>query len=212
MAERQDRRTRRTRAALIEAFNHLVLRRRGPIRVAEIVEHANVGRSTFYDHYRSAEDLHMEALARPFAILADAAAGEAEESRLAWILAHFWENRARARETLVGSSRERATRLLAGLIEERLPEPTPHPPIPARLASLQLAEAMLAPIRAWVAGEAPCTAAALAAALVETGRRMRPPIRHGPEAAEHGTALGADLQTPRCPITSGRAGPGPSDG
>jgi len=44
MATRQDRRTARTRSALIEAFNHLILNRRPKkIRVSDIIAHANVG-------------------------------------------------------------------------------------------------------------------------------------------------------------------------
>lgn len=164
--QRQDRRAKRTRARLVAAFNELVLqRRRGPIRVAEIVERADVGRSTFYDHYPRAEALHLEALAAPFAILADAAAGRTEPQRLAQLLAHFWDHRARARETLSGPARDRVTRLLAGLIAERLAPWPDEAAMPARMASLQLAETMLAPIRAWVAGEAAMTAAALADAL-----------------------------------------------
>src|SRR4051812_2411808 len=62
----QDRRIARTREALIGAFNHLVLnRRQRHIRVADIVAEANVGRSTFYEHYSSADDILLQALARP---------------------------------------------------------------------------------------------------------------------------------------------------
>ena len=76
MAARHDRRATRTRKALVDAFGHLVQhRRRGPIRVAEIVAQARVGRSTFYDHYSSAEEISLDALSRPFGALADAAAG-----------------------------------------------------------------------------------------------------------------------------------------
>ena len=58
-----DRRITRTRNALIGAFNHLVLhRRQRHIRVADIVAQANVGRSTFYEHYSSADDILIAAL------------------------------------------------------------------------------------------------------------------------------------------------------
>lgn len=168
----QDRRSRRTQTALVEAFNRLIFQRRRDFRVADIVEEADVGRSTFYEHFASAEGLHMKALARPFAVLADAAAGKGDAPRLEALLAHFWENRHRARETFHGRSRDNARRLLAGMVAERLAGRDQALILPLPLASAQLAEAALAPIRAWVAGEAPCTPAILAEALCRSGARL----------------------------------------
>ena len=163
-----DRRVRRTKAALIGAFNHLVMnRRQRRIRVADIVEQARVGRSTFYEHYRGADDIHMEALAPLLSILADAATGRGEPARVERLLGHFWDNRQRARDTLYSRLGDKAARLLAGQIEARLADASLA--VPARLAALQLAEAMLAPIRGWLTGEAPCTAEALAKNLCRAG-------------------------------------------
>jgi AcrR family transcriptional regulator len=174
MAAEEDRRVTRTRAALIAAFDHLLLSaRRGKIRVADIVAEANVGRSTFYEHYRGADDIHMAALARPFAMLADAAAGRGDEAALANLLAHFWENRQRARETFIDRTGDQAARLLATMVEDRLKEEEARLAIPLPLAALQLAEAALAPIRGWVTAQAPCTAQALAGAICNCGRAMR---------------------------------------
>jgi AcrR family transcriptional regulator len=174
MGRGQDRRVTRTRAALVEAFGHLVQhRRRGPIRVAEIVAQARVGRSTFYDHYSSAEEISLEALSRPFAILADAAAGRGDPERLTGLLAHFWENRQRAREMFAsGRMREKAARLLAEMVAERLGQADFAPAIPLPLASLQLAEAALAPVLAWMRGEAPATPEALARSLCRGGAAL----------------------------------------
>lgn len=173
MEARPDRRVARTRAALIEAFNHLVLHRgKGRIRVADIVAKANVGRSTFYEHFAGAEAIHMEALARPLAVLADAAAGQGDPARLEALLAHFWENRRLARDTFAGRAGEQAARLLADLVEERLRQGGAKLEIPLRLAALQLASAALAPVRGWVLGEAPCTARALAWNLCRSGREL----------------------------------------
>jgi AcrR family transcriptional regulator len=171
MAANMDRRTARTRTALIEAFNQLALSQRKRIRVADIVALANVGRSTFYEHYKSADDIHLQAMTRPFALLADAAVGMGEEDRLTGLLRHFWENRQLARTSFAGRMHDKVTRLLAGMIEERLGEAALA--IPLRLAAMQLAEAALAPIRGWVTAEAPCTPEALAGALCRGGRAMR---------------------------------------
>lgn len=167
----EDRRVARTRTALIEAFNHLVLsRRKKQIRVADIVARANVGRSTFYEHYRSTDHIHLEALARPFATLADAAAGQGDEARLEQLLDHFWENRQRAREHLNGREGERTARLLADMVEQRLEGI--ETAIPARLAALQLAGAAMGPLCGWLSAEAPCSAKALAATICRCGRQM----------------------------------------
>ena len=156
MAAGRDRRVRRTRSALLEAINHLLLnRRRDRIRVSDIVERANVGRSTFYEHYGSADDLHMEALSRPFAILADAAAGEGDAERLKNLLDHFWENRQRARATFSGRTGEKAVRLLTEMVEARLWDRQIALVLPRRLAALQLALAALGPIRGWSAAKRP---------------------------------------------------------
>ena len=192
-----DRRTRRTRTALVDAFNHLVLNRRQPrIRVADIIARADVGRSTFYEHYANADALLLEALSRPFAILADAAAGRGEPDRLAFLLTHFWENRRRARETLAGRTGDKAMRLLADMVETRLDGQ--EMAVPVRLASLQLAEAALAPIKAWVAGEAPCSAETLAASLCRTGERLVEGLATRAEADAPGPVPG--------PRARGRAG------
>ena len=173
MAEGMDRRALRTRTALIEAFNHLALSHRKNIRVADIVARANVGRSTFYEHYRSADDIHLQAMTRPFAILADAAAGMGDEARLTSLLGHFWENRQLARSSFLGRMHDKVTRLLAGMVEERLRGEESAIAIPLRLAALQLADAALAPLRGWVTAEASCTPEALAGALCRSGRAMR---------------------------------------
>jgi AcrR family transcriptional regulator len=55
---RDDRRSRRTRRMLGEALVALMLQKRyDAITVQEIIDRANVGRSTFYSHYMDKEDL-----------------------------------------------------------------------------------------------------------------------------------------------------------
>lgn len=168
-----DRRVARTRAALLNAFNHLVLvRRQRRIRVADIVEQANVGRSTFYEHYSSADDIYLQALSTPFGMLADALAGTGPD-RLDFLLAHFWENRAKAREAFTGQLDARMSRLLADLVEERLVLQEVVTTLPPKLLAIQLAEATLGPIRAWVMGAAPCTPEAMAQAIRHSSAAIR---------------------------------------
>ena len=168
-------RAKRTRGAILAAFNTLVLQRRQRrVGVREVVAEAGIGRSTFYEHFESADAVHLAALARPFGMLADAAAGRGDPEATEWLLRHFWENRGRARDTLSGRTGEQASRLLAALVEERLEEGLALPPA---LAAQQLAAAALAPVRAWLLGEAPSTAAALAATLCRSGAALAGSLR-----------------------------------
>lgn len=165
-------RKRRTRLALLEAFNHLVLnRRRGEIKVDDVVRRAQIGRSTFYEHFSSAEALQIEAVAAPLSILADAICGKRDVAALEVLLLHFWENRVRAREMLEGPMGSKLARLLAAQIAERCTGAEFR--VPAALACAQLAEAPLAAIKIWVAGAPACDAGALAAQIVDAAAAAR---------------------------------------
>ncbi|NNC73747.1 MAG: hypothetical protein HKN78_12860 [Sphingomonadaceae bacterium] len=175
---------RRTRSALIAAFNELVLHSgQKDIRVADIISRADIGRSTFYDHYGSAADLHMEALSAPFAILADAVTRRGDLDRLELLLDHFWENRARARDTFSGPRGDRVTRLLAEMVEERLADGGEDYVLPLPLLALQIAELALAPIRGWVSAAAPCTSADLARGIGAAARALREALSEASPAA-----------------------------
>jgi AcrR family transcriptional regulator len=170
---RLDRRARRTAGALLGAYNRLFLAAGGRARptVAEIVAEADVGRSTFYEHHGSADALFLEALKRPFAPLADAAAGRGDPAALTPFLSHFWDQRARARDALAGRLRPRVAELFADMVEERLDGTALI--LPPRLAARTLAEAALAPLTAWLLGEAPASAAELAVAICRNGEALR---------------------------------------
>ena len=172
---RQDRRTLRTRAAIVEAYNELVVQQRQEdITVAIVTARANVGRSTFYQHYAGLDALFAEAVARPLAVLAETAVGSSGPNSLEGLLRHFWENRRRAREMLAGRSGARISRLLASLVEERL---VGDFIIPHRLVSVLLAETAFAPVRAWLGGEAACTPHVLAQAVSVATASARDSIR-----------------------------------
>ena len=65
MNHKQDRRSQRTRHLVSSAFVEL-LREKGyaAITVSDIIERANIGRSTFYSHYRDKDDLFVGELDR----------------------------------------------------------------------------------------------------------------------------------------------------
>lgn len=70
MSDKQDRRSQRTRHLLSEAFVAL-LREKGysAITVSDIIDRANIGRSTFYSHYRDKDDLFVNELDRVIEVL-----------------------------------------------------------------------------------------------------------------------------------------------
>lgn len=127
--DNEDRRVLRTRLALRDALLAL-LPEKGwdDLNVQEICDRANVGRSTFYMHYQSKEDLLSESLNDLRAMLQSTnTEGDPESTRFAFLpglLAHMIENRAIFR-TVIGrrsghvvERRFRAT--VVQLLEEEL--------------------------------------------------------------------------------------------
>jgi AcrR family transcriptional regulator len=148
--EMEDRRTARTRRAILGAFVELVLERRyDAIRVGDIIEKADVGRSTFYEHFKSKDDLLRQSMEGLLGIIADAALPGADEAKLSFAVAHFWQNRRLDRAVLAPPLGTSVRRLLESLIEERLG----GDPELARARAVQIAGAQFALLEAWVRGE-----------------------------------------------------------
>ena len=70
MSNKHDRRSQRTRHLVSAAFVQL-LKEKGysAISVSDIIERANIGRSTFYSHYRDKDDLFVNELDRVIELL-----------------------------------------------------------------------------------------------------------------------------------------------
>jgi AcrR family transcriptional regulator len=150
----EDRRAARSRRAILGAFVELVLERRyETIRVGDIVAKADVGRSTFYEHYRSKDDLLHNSMEWLLALIADAAVPGGDEARLRFAVAHFWDNRRLARVVMAHPLGTAVRRALAGLIETRLAASGAGDPdmVPAR--AVQIAAGQLALLESWTKGE-----------------------------------------------------------
>jgi len=181
----RDRRVQKTRQALLDAFFTLVLK--APyedITVRDIVVRAGVGRSTLYEHFPGKDAILAASLGGPFAVLADALQPRDNTAALTALLEHFWSNRAVAPGIFAGPMRRRTVAVLVRLIEQRLRAEAPARRaallIPARLAAIQLAEALFAPIAAWLAGQSACSAQQLALALRKAALALTEALRGGP--------------------------------
>jgi len=155
---------------LLNAFRALVLENRFElVSVGDIASRAHVSRSTLYEHFAGKDGLLASSIATPFAVLADALRVEHDTSKLVILLEHFWRNRPLARAIFLGPVRRKTVAVLVGLIESRLRADglarRGAMILPTRLASVQLAELLLAPVTAWLLGESRCTSAVLAVSL-----------------------------------------------
>jgi AcrR family transcriptional regulator len=159
-----DARALRTRAALQQAFNQLMLERGYDAITPSVLAHsANVGRSTFYEHFRNVDEVLAVSISQ---LLAPIAAGMAKpdmDLRTVSIVQHFWENRRIARTVLSGGVETVVGRLFAAQVEAAFAGlPRRHGIeiryAPARLAAAQVASGTLALIGAWLAGRASATA------------------------------------------------------
>ncbi len=192
-----DRRVERTRLGILSAFNRLVLERGyDTITVRDVIAHANVGRSTFYEHFDNKDDLLRRSLRPVLAPLANVLGASAPGDDVELILAHLWENRRLTRVMVRGSTRQLMARILAELVEERLAahaagvRAASHR-LPVSMAAAQLAEGQLGLIAAWLTAKPPCSRETLAHALhastnaaaaallsvdVRPDRKSKPPV------------------------------------
>jgi AcrR family transcriptional regulator len=150
-----DRRTARTRQALMSAFVSEVLSRNyDQISVEDIVKRADIGRSTFYMHYGSKDDLMRESIARPSAILSMIVGGDVTVEMLVPQLLHFHQQRIRSACFFRDPMRRLWVGRLAELMEPRLSKVVrltqARPHLPLQLTALQLAEAQIALIASWL--------------------------------------------------------------
>ena len=170
-----DRRVARTRMALIYAFGSLIHERCNleRIRISDVLERANVGRSTFYEHFRNKEE-GLAASLEPFlSSLARTVDAKQPTAALIQSLDGWWSLREQARMIFGGSSRRIVRKLLAKSIAEQLSGSELARSCDRsalRLTALALAEGQVGTLHAWFAGELTCTSIQLAAALAHIAR------------------------------------------
>jgi AcrR family transcriptional regulator len=180
VSERADARVRRTRQRLLAAFSALLLAHPyEEITVQRVAARAGIARSSLYEHFRGKRGLLAASLAGPLGLLADTVGAADNSDALAALLRHFWDNRALARGLFTGEMRPHAVAVLARLVEERLRRERAVLALPRKLAAIQLAEALFAPVAAWLTAVGPCSVPQLARGLRRAAQAL---LRagHGP--------------------------------
>jgi len=162
-----DRRQQKTRSALHAAFVALLLEQGyGAMKIAQVAERANVGRSTFYEHYRTKHELLAATIRKPFSLLADLVEPGAGTERVPALLRHFREHRHVGRVLLGWPVRPLLSQTLATMIALRLARmPAVSALLPAEVVARQVAEVQLALLDSWISGRPACDIEAIAEAL-----------------------------------------------
>lgn len=163
-----------TRAVILDALTRQALAHRyDAIRVSDIIEAAGVGRSTFYEHFRSKNDVLLTALEPILLALATAASGRAARSYIRQAVDHLWERRSIGRALLGSSAAPLIQRRLADGIRLRIQRSGGTDGASA-LATTGVAAAQLAMLRSWLTGEASATADEMTDRLIACSKLARP--------------------------------------
>jgi AcrR family transcriptional regulator len=161
-----NRQARKTCAAIHSAFRDLFLScRYEDIRVADILRRADVGRSTFYEHFRNKDDLFRQSMLPIASALAEAAGDKFEPDRLVFVLEHFRDTGRIARGFLKSPSASLVVEAVGEQIHAQLRARQVNAALPRAFIAAQLAEAECGMIRAWLTDRAPCSAVIMAATL-----------------------------------------------
>ena len=169
---RGDRRALRTRRALLAAFIELVLERGyAAIAITDIVERADIGRSTFYAHFRSKDELLIASMQWMFDILANSLSPDAPREPLDNVVAHYWSNRRLARVVLSHPIEPKLRRALTATVQRRLVAQASAgaDADQLKLTAIRIANAQLGVLAAWTRGEVSASQTAVAAALMQAG-------------------------------------------
>ena len=160
-----DRRVRRTQRSLVHALIGLLRERRyESITIQDLLDRADIGRSTFYSHYRGKDDF----LLRSFEALIDQldgciAPGDARLVPVRELFAHVGAQgeffRALARARMLDRVLQAGIERVSTTIERRLAERADRSPsVPAALVARAHAGALFALLRWWIEQDSPLRA------------------------------------------------------
>jgi AcrR family transcriptional regulator len=158
---REDRRSRRTRQTLQQALRELMMEQRyDQITVQDIIDRANVGRSTFYSHYLDKDDLLRSEIEELLSRFARRMEDDAKTARLLpslELLQHFRDSHALIRALVRGRAMEPVLKTmhsqLSSQIEARLRGlmgTSTSPQVPVSLVANYVAGTLLMLFQWWL--------------------------------------------------------------
>lgn len=166
--KKEDRRSRRTKQLLTHALIELILEKRyDSITVQDILDRADVGRSTFYAHFTDKEDLLLSGYQHVFYWLQKRLEQD-ETERIAPSLDLFQHVQAMhklylalVRSQKVDMFYKQGQKFLFGIIEKRinsLRDEKKIPPIPVAILANHLSGSLIAMLKWWLENNMPHTA------------------------------------------------------
>ncbi len=177
LTERFDRRVKRTRAAIVQAFGEIVFTAKySDIRVGDIVEKADIGRSTFYQHFTGKDDVLITSMDWVLVGLASSARSTVDTGPLEEVLDHIWSHRDRGRNILTGATGRLFAKALTQKFEEAVLTEIDGRDV-AFLASPvftanQLSASTLSLLQTWLSGAAPAPVSTLTVVLKRTAQAI----------------------------------------
>jgi AcrR family transcriptional regulator len=166
-----DRRVERTREAIQAAFRDMVLTLGfDAITPTSLAQRANIGRSTFYEHFANVDEVLAFGIGRMLEPLVASAMRPQMIPETVAILEHFWENRRIAKPMLTGGGNTVVARLFAerfeiGLAGLRRDLGVTTPCVSPKLAAASLAAGSVAMLHGWLSGQASGTPAQITQAM-----------------------------------------------
>jgi len=166
LAGSRDRRVVRNRAAILAAMVALIGEKRWvDVTIGDIVDRADVARSTFYKHFSGKEDVLLASMQSMLKILAQREGDLSWRADLERLLAHYWASRSLARAVFGG---ERAAIIERALRDKALAGFDGNVSLATRqMIAVRMAAGRIALIREWVRGEFSANPLTLADAIVE---------------------------------------------
>jgi AcrR family transcriptional regulator len=155
-----DRRVVRTRKLLQDALFDLILRNGyDSIRVQDITDEANLGRATFYVHYKDREDLLLASIERCRQELLEHVRTESENAPLPGFRAQFQhavENKSFYEAVLKhGKGRRQISKVMNETVQSHLESIAPNSSVPIDLIANYLSGAVLQLLDWWLANNMP---------------------------------------------------------
>jgi AcrR family transcriptional regulator len=184
----QDKRTLRTRAWIVQAFNELIFKQTySGLPTDSIVKRAGVGRSTFYEHFRNKDEVLLHSVPWILSALADAVTDAGDAYRIRGVLDHIMDQKAMAEPLLAGPAGAAITAELSKLIEIRLTtrnaSRSTKLAVPVGLAARQVAAAQLSLLSSWLEDPSTCSSIDLATAICHSSQGLAASLETTPVVA-----------------------------